>query len=284
MLKKVNGWFNRQSSVIQIIILLSFVFMVRTVGFGLYQVPTGSMENTMLVGERFFADKFTPIFGQLKRGDIVSFNAPNYPYSDNTIISIWQRYVWGPQNWTKRIVGLPGEHIKGIIEDGKPTIYINEKKFDESYINTYPLIGVWNAKPGSSFRKKIEQGVSYKTYDPSKPFDKQPFYKINPLKIVNVDHPALPKFKHPGVPMAGGEDIFDVHLGNNQYWVMGDNRLGSHDSRGWGPLDGKLIHGKLKYRIWSIDSSYSWLLLDLLLHPIGFWSKTRWSRCLNILR
>ena len=40
-------------------------------------------------------------------------------------------------------------------------------------------------------------------------------------------------------------DEFDIHLGPDQYWAMGDNRLGSFDSRFWGPLARKLIHGKI---------------------------------------
>ena len=41
-----------------IITIALAAFIIRTWGFGLYQVPTCSMETTMLVGERFFADKF----------------------------------------------------------------------------------------------------------------------------------------------------------------------------------------------------------------------------------
>jgi len=130
MLKTANNWFNRQSTAVQITIMLLFVFIVRTMLFGLYQVPTGSMEKTMLVGERFFADKFSPIFGKLKRGDIISFNDPTYNYSDNTLVNTWQRYVWGPHNWTKRIIGLPSERVTGIIENGKPEIYINGVKLN----------------------------------------------------------------------------------------------------------------------------------------------------------
>ena len=43
----------------EIIGILLIVFLVRTFVFGLYQVPTGSMETTMLVGEGFFADKWS---------------------------------------------------------------------------------------------------------------------------------------------------------------------------------------------------------------------------------
>ena len=38
---------------------------------------------------------------------------------------------------------------------------------------------------------------------------------------------------------------FSVKLGENQYWLMGDNRLNSGDSRLFGPIDGRLIHGRI---------------------------------------
>ena len=39
------------------------------------------------------------------------------------------------------VIGVPGDHIKGVIEDGKPVVYVNGKKLDEqAYINKYPLI------------------------------------------------------------------------------------------------------------------------------------------------
>src|SRR5579871_3786143 len=103
--------------------LLLIVFLIRTFGFGLYQVPTGSMETTMLVGERFFADKLSYNFRAPRRGEIISFNDPSFKYSTNPITKIFQRYVWGPSNWTKRVIGIPGDIIRGVIENGKPVVY-----------------------------------------------------------------------------------------------------------------------------------------------------------------
>ena len=55
----------------ELVVLVLIVFLIRTFGFGLYQVPTGSMENKILVGERFFADKFSYIFTDPKANDII---------------------------------------------------------------------------------------------------------------------------------------------------------------------------------------------------------------------
>lgn len=284
MIRKTLDWFDRQNGIFQVVILLLLVFLIRTFGFGLYQVPTGSMETTMLVGERFFADKLTPLFVPIKRGDIISFNNPNFDYSDNFLKNLWQRYVWGPSNWTKRVIGIPGDHVQGFIEDGHPVVYRNGKKLDEPYLNKYPLIAVWTQRPTVQAGKIFHHPrMNYFSYDPEKAWNDQPFYNnINPVDI--VDHLAIKKVREPGTLLDDNVDVFDVKLGENEYWVMGDNRLGSYDSRGWGILPGHLIHGKIKFCIWSLDSLGDWWIFDLLRHPVSFWSNVRWNRCLKFVR
>lgn len=283
MIKKSQAWFDRQAFTVQAVLLLLFIFAVRTVVFGLYIVPTGSMETTMLVGERFFADKLTPWFSSPERGEIISFNDPNYDYSDNKVMNWWQRYVWGPSNWTKRVIGIPGDRLEGKVENGVPVVYRNGEKLDEPYLNKYPIIAVWMQRPNFQSSKIFDNArMMYFSYDPSKPFNKQPFYTINPNDIIH--YPTIKQILEPQTPLDNGNDVFDVQLGHDEYWVMGDNRLGSYDSRGWGKLDGKLIHGRIKFCIFSLDSQNGWWILDLLRHPVAFWSQVRWNRCLKFVK
>ena len=301
----------------QIALILAVVFLIRTFFFGLYQVPSGSMEVTMLVGERFFADKFTYLFSKPHRGHVISLNSPLFEYSKNPLKKMFQEYVWGPQNLTKRVIGIPGDEIIGKVEDGKPVIYINGQKFDEPYLNKYPLIGVWKKDPNtlakraydeaislmsqnqlspSQFdqftRKKIAQDYSRKSFDPALAFDKQPFYRITE-SLLSKDAEGKPDLVYPGTVIDSskigieppldknywdGSDVFHVKLGANQYWLMGDNRLNSGDSRLFGPIDGRLVHGRILFRIISIDSDEDWTIIDLLKNPIDFWTRIRWGR------
>lgn len=64
-------------------------------------VPTGSMENTILPGDRFIGNRLAYVFGEPERGDIVVFR---YPDDESEI-------------YVKRVIGLPGDTIA--IEDGK---------------------------------------------------------------------------------------------------------------------------------------------------------------------
>lgn len=284
LLRKFQAWRKAPKSFIgewveAIIVVVPIVFLIKTFIFGLYQVPTCSMEHTMLVGERFFADKMTPFFRGPKRGEIVSFNDPVYPYSKNPVVNIYQRYInWNIVSWTKRVIGVPGDHVKGVIEDGKPVVYLNGEKLDEPYLNDLPIMYVMvNGQPHP------------RAYDPSKPYDKQPYYRFDAVDVMKakrvMEHMGQSNILYPQTPIThGGSDEFDVHLGENQYWLMGDNRLGSWDCRGWGPLDGHMIHGRILFRIWSSDSNESWWIIDLLKHPIDFWKRMRWNRCLQIVR
>lgn len=290
----------------EVIILLALLLLIRTFGFGLYHVPTCSMETKMLVGERFFGDKLTIFFTDIKRGDIVAFNQPGFKYSQNTIYRLFQEYFWGPENWTKRVIGIPGDEVKGIIEDGKPVIYLNGKKLDEPYINKYPIIYTW--KMDISDLKKLSENnpginlglfLSPKSYDPNIPlFDaKQPFYKIQEDRIFIDPQTEKPTIFYPGTltkergkiirrkgqVVEGDEywnngDEFFVKLGADEYWFMGDNRLGSSDARVFGPQKGKYIRARILFRLWSVDTDESWWILDFIKNPVDFFRHVRWSR------
>jgi signal peptidase I len=287
------------SSIREIIVLLGVIFLIRTFIFGLYQVPTGSMEVTMLVGERFYGDKLSMWLRDPKRGEIIAFNDVQYAYSANPLVRFFQEYAWGPMNLTKRVIGVPGDRVRGVIENGKPVIYVNDQRLDEPYLNPYPLLGMW--KPNGDYKLV--------TYDPTKPYDQQPFYRIDPAMIMTVPQDVArqnPEFtitpeghvlQMPGVPSmpvsrfarvrqgksywGGNSDDFYIELGPGQFWVMGDNRLGSKDSRSFGPITKP--HARLVARIWSIDSDAAWWIVDLALHPIDFWKRMRWHRWFNWL-
>jgi signal peptidase I len=78
------------------------------------QVPTGSMKDTIMEGDRLIGFRLAYVFSQPQRGDIVIFKYPD----DET------------QNYVKRIIGTPGDIIQ--IKEGH--VYVNGNLLDESYI------------------------------------------------------------------------------------------------------------------------------------------------------
>lgn len=328
MIRKFWRWATATSTR-ELITLLTIVLMVRTFGFGLYEVPTPSMESTMLTGERFFADKLTPLFVGPGRGAIISFNEPLYVYSSNSLIKFVQEYFgfvfWGPQNWTKRVIGIPGDKVRGAIENGKPVVYVNDQKLDETYINQYPLVHMYMDDPAVTRQRAESEALKYLiqqhidttyhsavveqllaspkysftlSYDPAKPLDQQPFYRMYDARMLKDAQGNLVRME-PGSTLGSrgverhqegnnywtSTDEFYVELKDNQYWVMGDNRLDSWDSRFWGPLDASQIRGRILFRIISIDKDpRDWLPVDMIKHPIDFWSRVRWNRFFQIMR
>jgi len=79
-------------------------------------VPTSSMESTIMVNDRLIANRLSYKFSLPKRGDIVVFK---YPDDENVL-------------YVKRIIGMPGETVNIT----KGAVYINGEKLDEPYITT----------------------------------------------------------------------------------------------------------------------------------------------------
>ncbi len=288
-----------------IVIAALLAFVLRTYVFGLYHVPTGSAERTILVGDRIWGNKMSYFFSEVKRGDLVIFDKPNFRYNrSNSLIYFWQKYIGfplpffglnkAPENWVKRVIGVPGDTVEGQVEDGKTTIFLNGKKLNESYVNPYPLIrlkqevGFFNIDSLGPFSLpsflRVQSRLRIYTYDPSKELEDQPFYNMTEKQLVRdlhtgeymLEHPYTPSYNHAGQSI----DAFGPFIvPEGKYWVMGDSRKNSEDSRYWGFLDRSLIHGRASFVIYSVDSEEPFWFFELLKHPINFWYRSvRWSR------
>jgi signal peptidase I len=288
-IKKFDSWLDKRNSVLQIVIMLSIVFFIRTFFFGLYWVPTGSMESTMLVGESFFADKLTLFFKPIKRGDIISFNDPTFRYSKNSLMKYFQKYVWGPDNWTKRVIGIPGDKIQGKVEAGRNIIYLNGEKLDESYINPYPIVQILESayqltiQPPFMVRK---DNVRLRTFDPQYDMKdaKQPLYNLSDATFIPDGHFKIlyPKTAYYNKITF---NTFDIALPEGKYWGMGDNRHGSFDSRGFGWIDRSEIHARIVFRLFSIDTPNS-IFYEIFVNPIKFFTKKfrLWNRWFSVVK
>ncbi len=209
-----------------------------------FVIPTGSMEDNLLIGDHLLVDKLAyappgPIsrfilpYTRVKRGDIVVFHYP---------VDIRQTFV-------KRVVGLPGDHLKLVSKQ----LFINGKPLDEPY----------------KFLKTPYYD-SYRDNFPSPPNSQ-------------VDDRAINMLEH---HVAGGE----VVVPPGKYFVMGDNRDNSLDSRYWGFVPRDNIIGKPLLIYWSYDAPTERLVnsgidyehfKDLIRH---FFTKTRWNRTFQLIR
>jgi signal peptidase I len=284
--------------------------ILRNFIFGLYHVPTGSAEKNILVGDRIWGNKLAYYYDDVKRGDLVIFDDPTFKFDrSSTVNYYWQRYFGvpipllglstGPSNWVKRVIAVAGDTIEGRVEDGKTTVYLNGKKLEEAYVNRLPLIHVERMSgliPFSSFGPfAIPEFLRYKpayaryTHDPSVSLSEQPYYKIAEEEVIKNPLTGEPIFDYPFTPSlrdshGGSIDEFGpIVVPEGKYWVMGDSRKNSADSRVWLFLDKSLVHGRASMILYSLDSEEAFWGIDLIKHPVNFWTRiVRWSRFFTI--
>ena len=217
-----------------VVIAVILALFVRTFVVQAFKIPTGSMENNLLIGDHLLVNKFVygpaptgfertllPI-GTIKRGEVLVFKYPEQPDRD----------------FIKRVIGLPGETL----EVRQKKVYINGKPLDEPY--THFL----TAPAGSAFHEETS-------------FDVRDQY--GPVTIP------------PG-----------------HYFMMGDNRDNSQDSRYWGFLPRENIKGRALLIYWSYEAEREEYeeagagetvkgLFSVFTH---FFTRTRWDRMLHQIR
>jgi len=197
-------WSMSLQSLLATVVIAVFVitFIVQA-----FQIPSESMENTLLIGDYLLVDKFryggntvwdhVMPYRRVERGDIVVFKYPVNP----------------TQHFVKRVIGVPGDHVRLINRQ----VYINGKPLREPYVRYSSLVH-------DSFRD---------------------------------DFPRL------DVPVPGLEGqwwlLMHKLVEDNQlivpegyYFVMGDNRDESLDSRYWGFVPRQNIVGRPLLIYWSV--------------------------------
>ncbi|MFN2455126.1 MAG: signal peptidase I [Pyrinomonadaceae bacterium] len=248
------------AAVTVIMALFGMAFIVQAV-----VVPTGSMLNTILIGDHLLVNKFIfapgpslPLLPQrpIKRGDIIVFKYPGNKYNPR---SDYERDPPSPPfstNFVKRVIGIPGDRIEingeRVIVNGQPLrerhIVANDAcpgALGDDPCHNAPLNIV--GKPASS-----ADGNAYNVY-----------YNSGP----HIAFENYPTFEKEG----NGKSLT---VPADSYFVMGDNRDNSDDSRFWGFVPRNLIIGRAMFVYWSYDKSADSsgnFLLD-------FFRNTRWNR------
>lgn len=202
-----------------IVFIFVVVSLVRVFLVQAFNIPSGSMKPTLLVGDFILVNKlvygnwdlgipFTNIvfyhknnrIAQIDRGDVIVFKYPEDPSID----------------FIKRVVGLPGDIV--------------EVKDDIVYVNGKPL----ERKPAGYYEEENEKVKKYTETTFRR--DGSPYS----YTIMEVED---------GI----GADFGPVQVPPNSYFVLGDNRDNSKDSRFWGFVPDDYVVGQAFVIYFSID-------------------------------
>ena len=201
-----SGWFASVQSLAVTVVIAIFVitFVVQA-----FQIPSESMENTLLIGDYLLVDKVHFAHGglwggilpysQIQRGDIIVFRYPINPQ----------------QHFVKRVVGVPGDRVRLIDKQ----VYVNGQPVTENY-------AVYRSAMRDYYRDDFPA----------------PHYLSS-----NVE----PKWY---LEMRGLVHDNELQVPQGQYFVLGDNRDESLDSRYWGFVPRENIIGRPLLIYWSIRS------------------------------
>jgi signal peptidase I len=146
--RRRRGWLTFLRDVLVIVLIAILVsFLVKTFVVRSFYIPSGSMEDTLLVNDRILVDEVTPRFGGYERGDIVVFRDPGgwlppsaAPARPPFVEGIdWVLSLVGlsapdsDDHLVKRIIGLPGDHV--VCCNALGQITVNDVPIDEtSYV------------------------------------------------------------------------------------------------------------------------------------------------------
>ena len=221
-------------------------------------VPTGSMENTIMVGDYLLVNKFIFSPGdtlwflpqrEIKRGDIIVFKYPGnslHPERDR------QRNLRKYEiNYVKRVIGLPGESI----EFRNNQVLINGQVLPEhKIVAEHPL----KADRSQNSTAPLDiKGTEEKQAD--QPYDVYYGEDSTEEAVKGMIQARSPyDYAAPGKP---------YRIPDDSYFVMGDNRDNSEDSRFWGPVKRDLIIGRAMFVYWSCDQTTGESMTNCITHP-----------------
>jgi signal peptidase I len=237
------------------VVLVIGLFII-TFNLQAFEIPSSSMEDTLLIGDHVFVDRVTyapparwvgPVlpYRDIRRGDIVVFLSVTDP----------GMYI------VKRIIGVPGDRIR--LREG--VVYRNGEALNEPYVKR--ACDDHFTPCYTPYRDNFPSVPGAMSSTPPTP----EWTLLMPLNKNEQDELVVPK---------------------DSYFAMGDNRFASYDSRYWGFIPRENVIGRPMFIYWSFDTprdqyqkqsfrERAAFIVHVILH---FFDETRWRRTLRMVR
>ncbi|NMD12984.1 MAG: signal peptidase I [Candidatus Cloacimonetes bacterium] len=267
-------------------ILFAFVvaMIIRNYTFQNFMIPSPSMEKTLLTGDYLVANKLKYYFTDPKREDIVTFRfpkleegTPEHPDSKDNFIKVFHPiYInksaafskfpltfmhisyYARKNVVKRVIGMPGD----IVELRDKIVYINGKRFERGY----ECYDIPMPSPPQSPVQIIPHRFAYGQDDYA--ISRSDWYEPYRVEVADSSGTQANRIFN--------RDWFGpIRVPEGKYFVLGDNRDVSEDSRYWGFLDRSDITGTPWLIFYSKGIEYN-KLFDT--------PHTRWDRIFRLAR
>lgn len=239
--KEVDDWMDGIQWLCSTVVLAVFVITFLAQAF---QIPSESMENTLLIGDYLLVDKvhygegglwnWVMPYSPIHRGDIIVFRYPVHPQ----------------QHFVKRVIGVPGDRVHLF----RGRVFVNGKPLDDSAF-------------------AIHKSLQFDSYRDNFPSGNYISPEVNSSWWVDM-HSVL----HNG----------EIVVPAGHFFVLGDNRDESLDSRYWGFVPRENIIGRPFLIYWSVqreETAVSDGRLERLLYTLVHLPEdARWDRTFHLVR
>lgn len=282
--REING-FGLSKIILLLLTALILIIFIKSFLIEASEIPSSSMENTLLVGDYIIVNKIAYNFSTPATIPLTNITIPRFklfniskPKRNDVIVFQFPGYQWelSPsinKYFIKRIIGLPGDTVQII----KGKVYINNKMLEQP---KNALLSETIAQSELPDNRIFPKGENWNRDNYGPIIVPYRGFKVN-ISFKNISDWKMLIDREFNTTAVSDEGTFisingvptkNYTFRKNYYFVLGDNREYSVDSRYWGFVPDNLIIGKAAFIYWSQNNS------NFLKDPLEF---IRLNRILN---
>lgn len=245
-----------------LVFALIVAFLLKLFFIEMFHIPSRSMNSTLLPGDQIVVNKTAYSFGLPRTIPFTSIELPFRARINYRSVELFDIIIFDfpgerdeavplhPQRYVKRVVARPGDTLR--------------IRRDTVYVNDLPLIFPNEAGSiGYGYSPRRRSSQLYPLFQPGNPSNIRPVVVPKEGDIIELDGRNIGKWRtfieregnvvdvRNRIVYINGTPAASYIVRDNYYFVMGDNRANSHDSRFWGFVPESNIIGEALMVYWS---------------------------------